>query len=65
MTSSADTPSGCWARSFMKSLKKRMRDLKALVQDILGKLAPEGAIGQPSRSGLRAATLRGGLHVVH
>jgi hypothetical protein len=37
-----------WARSFMKGVKKRMRDLRALVQGILGKLAPETSLGQPA-----------------
>lgn len=32
----------------MKSLKKRLRDLRALVQDVLGKLAPDTSMGQPA-----------------
>lgn len=37
-----------WARSFMKGVKKRLRDLRALVQGVLGKLAPETSLGQPA-----------------
>jgi hypothetical protein len=46
----------------MKNVKKRLRDLKALVQDILGKLAPDPSMGQPAMRALRTVTLRGGLH---
>jgi hypothetical protein len=32
----------------MKGVRKRLRDLRALVQDILGKLAPDTSMGQPA-----------------
>jgi hypothetical protein len=50
-----------WTRAFMSWVKKRLRDLRALVQEILGKVAPGGAMALPARRILHAPSLCGGL----
>ncbi|MET0411134.1 MAG: hypothetical protein ABW217_07545 [Polyangiaceae bacterium] len=52
-----------WARSLLKGVKKRLRDLRALVQGMLGKLAPDSSLGHPARRGHQPAAMRGGLFV--